>query len=275
MDELVERLFREFERGFDESQKNKANMVRDNVRDGIRAVLAELANVDVGEVLPSVDAVARVSWAAAYGDDDFDQTVARSSDATPEEMPSCLSEQRAEAKAALDLIASHVTPVIVALREQVATLEAQNASLTRDLMNGTSKALADQLAPMVGPCVVDIYNQAKAIAHASMMQSYVGPEVTNEAATAEKDEPIADHAARAEKVAELLRGIGIWAWGGRSFLDAQAWITFPIRDDDDDEPTWRNELANEARYVTMGPRAIAAEIQREEAKRANEWAKKR
>lgn len=81
-----------------------------------------------------------------------------------------------------------------------------------------------------------------------------------------KDEPIADPAERARVVAKILRGRGIWAV---PVLDERPYVR--VR-----HPRGGG-IANGFHDVdglrgALGPRAIADEIQRQEAERAREWA---
>lgn len=81
----------------------------------------------------------------------------------------------------------------------------------------------------------------------------------------EPDEPIADPAERAKAVARILRGRGLHA------LPVHWDILLPCVAGDSCGG-WRGRSVRDAELSTIAPRAIADEIQREEARRAQAWA---
>lgn len=118
--EMVERLRRAYNEAYvnaparnaeDDTMAHNAKIQRD----GIRAVVREL--VGMGEdVLPDVDVVARASWIAAYGTDDY--TKEKATEPDPAERGACFEEQRNEAIAALGVMRDHTGPIVAALRAE-------------------------------------------------------------------------------------------------------------------------------------------------------------
>lgn len=84
------------------------------------------------------------------------------------------------------------------------------------------------------------------------------------ARTLSPDPPIANPTERAEAVAEELRGRGIWAYRVGTIV---------VRIDAPRSAVMREVDVNATRYRIMGPHAIADEIQREEAERAEKWSR--